>query len=137
MPVRNIRDNCVHEISHTVLNLCCQVMYLILKCTFTSCQVFGLLRFSILLGAVLGITRYPGKTSRRRMRKVRMLILTIAVATWEVTVVKLLVLARFTTNFRLPWFWSLFGWNHVAPFVFYLMWKKLSDMKTARTSKKT
>ena len=99
--------------------------------------MFGLLRCSILLGAVLGIMRHHGKKTRRRLRFVRMLILIVAVATWEVTVVKLLVLARFTTDFRLPWFWSMFAWNNFAPLVFYITWNKLGDMKTARTAKNT
>ena len=100
--------------------------------TFTNSKfdlwVFGLTRTSILLGGILGFIRNPSKAGER-MLKVRILVLIIAVAMWELTVIKLLVLSSHTRDLRLPWFWSMFAWNNLCPAFFYLSWMKLANMK--------
>ena len=105
--------------------------------TFTSSKfdlwVFGLTRTTILLGTVLGFCRNPGKAGGR-MQKVRIVVLIMAVAMWELTVIKLLVLSSHTKDLRLPWFWSMFAWNNVGPALFYVSWIKLANMKICETA---
>ena len=105
--------------------------------TFTSSKfdlwVFGLTRTTILLGAILGFCRNPRRAGSR-MLKVRILVLIMAVAMWELTVIKLLVLSSHTKDLRLPWFWSMFTWNNIGPALFYLSWMKLANMKVCHTA---
>ena len=90
--------------------------------------VFGLTRTTFLLGAILGFCRNPGKAGDR-MLKVRIIVLIMAVAMWEITVIKLLVLSSQTKDLRLPWFWSMFVWNNIGPALFYVSWIRLANMK--------
>ena len=94
--------------------------------------VFGLTRTTILLGAILGFCRNPGRAGGR-MLKVRIFVLIMAVAMWELTVIKLLVLSSHTKDLRLPWFWSMFALNNIGPALFYLSWIKLANMKVCDT----